>query len=149
MGFDEWSTGKKVAVILIIVIAIFCVVGAITFAFVANQVTNEITNTNITIGGNNSTTSTISIPQGEYNINIETENSWTSYITTDGRYSQNSGSGSQEIDLGTISNYASITINQQGSGTTHVIVTDKDGKTITEGRTSTDYGSVYMLLRVK
>lgn len=149
MSFSEWSTGKKLVIILIIVIAICCVVGAITFAFVANQVTDEINKANISIEGNNSTASTISIPKGDYNIEIKTKNEWASYITIDGKYSQNSGSGSKNISLGNINSYASITINQQGSGTTKVIVTDSNGKIINEGNTSADYGSVYMLLKAK
>ncbi|MEA4957206.1 hypothetical protein SDC9_23961 [bioreactor metagenome] len=149
MSFSEWSTGKKLVIILIIVIAICCVVGAITFAFVANQVTDEISKVNISIEGNNSTASTISIPKGDYNIKIKTKNEWTSYITIDGKYSQNTGSGSKNISLGNINSYASITINQQGSGTTKVIVTDSNGKIINEGNTSADYGSVYMLLKAK
>ncbi|MGL4669938.1 MAG: hypothetical protein ACRCVG_05015 [Methanobacteriaceae archaeon] len=149
MSFSEWSTGKKVAVILIIIVAITCVVGAITFSFVATQVTQDLKNTNITIGGENSSSSTFSIPQGQYSINIKTDNSWNSYITTDGKYSQSSGSGDKTIDLGTISDYSSITINQQGSGTIDVTVTDSSGKVVHEGKTSTDYGSVYILLDAK
>ncbi len=133
MGFSDWSTGKKIALILIIIIGIVCVVGIVNYF----------------ISGYSSNSNTLTVAQGDYKVKIETENGWAYYITTDGQYSQDEGSGPQTIDLGNIKESSSITVNQKGSGTTKVSILDSKNKTIDERSSSVDYGSIYILLKTQ
>ncbi|MBZ9571122.1 hypothetical protein KQY27_06165 [Methanobrevibacter sp. TMH8] len=155
MSFDEWSNGKKVAIILIIIVAVVCVVGAVSIMFISSEVqkTTDAVYKNI----NDSTVANrmqgdanvLNVTEGQYKVKIETENPWSSYITTDSKYLQDSGSGSKIIDLGTVNTLSSITIDQNGSGTTKVSILDSNNKTIIEKTNSIDYGSIYILLRVR
>lgn len=162
MGFDEWSTGKKMAVILVIILAIVAVIVAVAIyitsevARTTENITNTITenidnnvNDNGTTNGTTSHGNVVEVAKGDYTIKIETETGWAYYITTDGRYSQNEGSGTQTIDLGTVNTLSSITINQKGSGNTKVSILDSNGNVVAEKSNSIDYGSIYILLRIK
>ena len=130
MGFSEWSVGKKIAIIAIIIV----IIGAIAFAAVS-------------LLGLTDPTSVI-ISQGDYKVKIETTGNWASYITTDSKYSQNNGTGDKIIDLGTVNNLSSITVNQMGSGTTKVSILDSNDNVVAERTNSIDYGSIYLLLKV-
>jgi len=168
MGFDEWSNGKKLAVVLIIVLAITAIIGVATVLIVGeigkttetitNRITENVNNNNINDNstknrsssrGNSSRGNMVEVAKGDYKIKIETGNSWASYITTDGQYSQSEASGSQTIDLGTVTSFSSITINQKGSGKTKVSIVDANDTVVTKKTNSIDYGSISILLRVK
>ena len=162
MGFDEWSTGKKLAVILVIILAIVAVIGAVAI-YITNEVTkttepiintiteniNNTNNENGTLNGNTSSGNVVEVAKGDYKIKIETETGWASDITTDSKFSRNEGSGFQTIDLGTVTSFSSITINQKGSGTTKVSILDSNDNVVAEKTNSIDYGSIYILLRIK
>ena len=130
MGFSEWSIGKKIAIIAIIIV----IIGAIAFLAVSLLGLTDPT--------------TVNISQGDYKVKIETDGKWASYITTDSKYSQNEGTGAKTIDLGTVNSLSSITINQVGSGTTKVSILDSNGGVVAERTNSIDYGSIYILLKV-
>ncbi|MCC7554253.1 MAG: hypothetical protein KO202_07195 [Methanobacteriaceae archaeon] len=153
MGFDNWGTGKKIAVVLIIIVAIIAIIGAITIITIAPEVSNNLVQVNVSTDGNSSssnvTGSTANIEPGEYKVQVETSNNWASYITTDGKYSQSSGTGNSEIDLGTVNTYSSITINQEGSGNLKIKIIDSKGNSIYEDNTSADYGSLFVELNAK
>ena len=131
MGFNEWSTGKKIALIAIIIIAIIIVITAVS----------------LLVGLTDQTT--VNVAQGDYKVKIETENPCTSYITTDSKYSQDEGSGSKTIDLGTVKSLSSITIDQKGSGNTKVSILDSNNNVVAERTNSIAYGSIYLLLKVQ
>ena len=130
MGFSEWSIGKKIGLIIIILI----VIGVIAFAVVSLLGLSDPT--------------TVNISQGDYKLKIETTGGWATYITTDSKYSQQDGTGDKTIDLGTVNSLSSITVNQKGSGTTKVSILDSSGKVVDERTNSIDYGSIYLLLKV-
>ena len=130
MGFSDWSIGKKIAIVVIIVI----VIGAIAFAAVSLLGLTD--------------PSTVNIDKGVYKLKIETDGEWASYITTDSKYSQDNGNGSKTIDLGTVNSLSSITVNQMGSGTTKISILDDGGNVVVEKTNSIDYGSMYLLLKV-
>lgn len=159
MGFDEWSTSKKVVVVLVIILAIVCIVAAVSIIFIATEVekttelaqnfSENLENDNVTINGNNSPSRIINLAEGSYQVKIETDGEWATYITTDSKYSQDKGTGSKTIDLGTVTSLSSITVNQMGSGTTKVSILDSNNNIIAEKTNSIDYGSIYLLLKVK
>ena len=159
MGFDEWSTGKKIAVILVCIIILVAVIGTVAFFItkevakttenVVNTINENVKDVNVTIDGNNSIGNVVTVAQGDYQIKIETDNPWTYYITTDGQYSQKDGSGSDTIDLGTVNSYSSISINQKGSGTMKVSIVDSNGTTVTEKTNSIDYGNISIFLKIQ
>ena len=128
MGFNEWSTGKKVALIVIILVIIAAIAAVLLSGLIGST--------------------TVNISQGDYKVKIETSNAWASYITTDSKYSQDEGSGSKTIDLGTVNSMSSITIDQKGSGNTKVSIIDSNGNVVAERTNSVDYGSIYLLLKV-
>jgi len=91
----------------------------------------------------------VNISKGDYKDKIENGIGWASYITTDSKYSQNEVSGAQTIDLGEITSFSSITINQKGSGTTKVSILDSNGNIVVKKSNLIDYGSIYILLKAK
>ncbi|MCL2687649.1 MAG: hypothetical protein FWE58_03860 [Methanobrevibacter sp.] len=169
MGFDEWSNNKKIAVILVIVLAIIAVLGAVTILVVGeiarttepivNTITENINNNiddnntrnrdNNTRNRNTSHGNVVEVAQGDYKVKIETTGNWASYITTDGQYSQDSDNGDATIDLGTVTSFSSITINQVGSGNMKVSILDSDDNVVTKKTNSINYGSITIVLRVK
>jgi len=148
MALDDWSEGKKIVAILICIIIVISVMGVVAF-FITKELAKTAENITSTIIENtNSSENVFSVDQGKYKVKIETDNSWTSYITTDSKYSQNKGSGSKTINLGTINRFSSITINQKGNGFMKVSVIDSEGDVVGESINSFDNGVVSILLNV-
>ena len=131
MGFGEWSIGKKIAIIVIIIV----IIGVVAWGAVSLLGLTDPT--------------TVNIDKGNYKLKIETDAQWTSYITTDSKYSQDGGTGPKTIDLGTVNSLSSITVDKMGSGDMKVSILDANGNVVAERTNSIDYGTIYLLLKAK
>lgn len=94
---------------------------------------------NVTINDNG--TNDNSTDKGECQIKIETDGKWRLDASLDSNYRSDEGTGDKTVDVGTLSQSASITVNQYSGGPTKVSLIDSDGNVLHEessAKTGTD-----------
>ena len=129
------SNIKKIVAAVIIIIIIFSVGGAATIIGIGQNVDSS---RNVDSSKNlpaNSVT-------GEYSIEISSNTQWYVYLIIDGQTIQKSGTGNATIDLGQVNSYASITVDQEGVGTTSAVIKNANGDTVSSDNTDSAANNV-------
>lgn len=84
-----------------------------------------------------------------YTVKIVSNAQWVAYIIVDGHNIQKTGTSNATIDLGEVKDYASITVDQTGIGTTTTYLINPDGHVMDSDNTNeAETNALFMYLRM-
>lgn len=136
---------KKILALFMIIIVSFSVGGAVTILGIGQNVESSY---NVNYEDSNGTGSVNGV-NGIYDVKIQSNTNWVAYIIIDGHNIQKSGNSNTTIDLGNVSHYASITIDQTGIGTTTATLEDSNGHVVdTDNTNEAETNTLFMYLRM-
>lgn len=138
----NWSKEKKILAIFIVIIVSVSVGGAVTILGIGE---NEVTSYN----ANYERELPPNANAGDYMLKIESNAQWVAYIIVDGDHIQKTGTSNATVDLGHVDDYASITVDQTGIGTTTVSLINSDGDVIDSDNTNeAETNALFFYLRM-
>lgn len=133
---------KKIIAAFIIIIVSLSVGGAVTILGIG---------VNVDSGYNVNTAHELPVNAvtDQYTVQINSNAQWIAYIIVDGHNIQKTGTSNATIDLGQVKDYASITVDQTGIGTTTVSLINPNGTVMdTDNTNEAETNTLFMYLRM-
>ena len=133
---------KKIVALFIIIVVSLSVGGAATILGIGINVESGY-NVN---SGNKLPVNAVT---DQYSVQINSNTQWVAYIIVDGHNIQKYGDSNETIDIGQVNDYASITIDQTGIGTTTISLINSNGTVIDSDNTNeAETNALFMYLRM-